>query len=134
MSATPNPTGSTGSGPVPTGWYRPSDCDLDEFRDIVEVTTDPADYPHADEVVENIVVYGVRARALASNPGTRRDLQAELARVLQSGPGIAVFRGAVEPGVVDRATEAFLGLIEEQKRVGGAAGDHFAKPGANDRV
>jgi ectoine hydroxylase-related dioxygenase (phytanoyl-CoA dioxygenase family) len=54
--------------------------------------------------------------------------------VLASGPGVVVFRGAVDPTVVDRATEAFLRLIDEQKRAGGATGDHFAAPGANDRV
>ena len=36
--------------------------------------------------------------------------------------------------VVDRATGAFNELIAEQKASGAAGGDHFAKPGANDRV
>jgi ectoine hydroxylase-related dioxygenase (phytanoyl-CoA dioxygenase family) len=36
--------------------------------------------------------------------------------------------------VVDRATAVFAALIEEQKAAGVAGGDHFAKPGANDRV
>ena len=36
--------------------------------------------------------------------------------------------------VVDRATEAFLAQIAAEKAAGTAAGDHFAKPGANDRV
>src|SRR6185369_14988959 len=36
--------------------------------------------------------------------------------------------------VVDRATEAFLAQIEAEKATGASGGDHFAKPGANDRV
>ena len=36
--------------------------------------------------------------------------------------------------VVDRATEAFLDQIAAEKAAGVAGGDHFAKPGANDRV
>jgi len=36
--------------------------------------------------------------------------------------------------VVDRATEAFLAQIAAEKAAGTTAGDHFAKPGANDRV
>ena len=36
--------------------------------------------------------------------------------------------------MVDRATEAFEEMIAEQKASGVAVGDHFAKPGANDRV
>src|SRR5439155_7250230 len=33
-----------------------------------------------------------------------------------------------------RATEVFNALIADQRAVGATAGDHFAKPGANDRV
>ncbi len=36
--------------------------------------------------------------------------------------------------VVDRATAAFEQLIAEQQAGGAVAGDHFAPPGANDRV
>ncbi|MBO0844292.1 MAG: phytanoyl-CoA dioxygenase family protein [Nocardioides sp.] len=132
--STTSPTAATHQGPVPTGWYQPSDCRLDAFRAVVEQTTDSADYPHADEVVDNVVVYAERWRRVADDPSTRRDLQTEVARVLASGPGIAVFRGAVDEAVVDRATDAFRRLIDEQKRAGGAAGDHFAAPGSNDRV
>jgi ectoine hydroxylase-related dioxygenase (phytanoyl-CoA dioxygenase family) len=134
MSTTSTPTATTATSPVPTGWYHPAECDLAEFRRVVERVTDLGDYPHADEVVENVVVYGERLRAAMRDMARRREVQAELARALQDGPGIVVFRGAVEPDVVDRATGAFFNLIEEQKRAGGAAGDHFAEPGANDRV
>jgi ectoine hydroxylase-related dioxygenase (phytanoyl-CoA dioxygenase family) len=43
-------------------------------------------------------------------------------------------RGAFEPAVVDRATAVFTAMIDEQKAAGVVGGDHFAKPGANDRV
>jgi ectoine hydroxylase-related dioxygenase (phytanoyl-CoA dioxygenase family) len=119
---------------VPTGWYSAADCDLAEFRAIVEQGTELGDYPHADDVVKNVVVYGAGLRDRVSEPAVRREVQAELARALQSGPGIVVFRAAIEGAVVDRATEAFTALIEEQRRAGGASGDHFARPGANDRV
>jgi ectoine hydroxylase-related dioxygenase (phytanoyl-CoA dioxygenase family) len=36
--------------------------------------------------------------------------------------------------VVDRAGAAFAEMIEEQQASGVTAGDHFARPGANDRV
>jgi ectoine hydroxylase-related dioxygenase (phytanoyl-CoA dioxygenase family) len=36
--------------------------------------------------------------------------------------------------VVDRATAVFTAMIEEQKAAGQVGGDHFAKPGANDRI
>jgi len=134
MSTTTSAAGTSPGSPIPTGWYHSGDCDLDEFRTVVEQGTELTDYPHADEVVQNVLVYGERLRPAVDGAASRRQVQAELARALLSGPGIVLFRGAVAPAVVDRATEAFAGLIEAQKRAGAAAGDHFAKPGANDRV
>ena len=117
------------------GWFTAEDCRLEDFRGIVETTTDLAEYPHADEVREGVLVYGARLRNHVATPEGRRDVQAELARALADGPGIVVFAGAFpDTGVVDRATAVFEAMIAEQKAAGVAAGDHFAKPGANDRV
>jgi ectoine hydroxylase-related dioxygenase (phytanoyl-CoA dioxygenase family) len=117
------------------GWYRPEDCRLDDFRAVVEQTTDAADYPYADSVEQGVLVYGSRLRDRAAAPEHRREVQAELARALLDGPGIVVFSGAFpDPSVVDRASAVFTELIAQQKASGAAAGDHFATPGANDRV
>src|SRR3954453_8233214 len=118
-----------------SGWFTTDDCRLDDFRAVVETTTELADYPYADEVRENVLVYGARLRSHSSTPEGRREVQAELARALADGPGIVVFAGAFpDPGVVDRATAVFEAMIAEQKAAGVAGGDHFAPPGANDRV
>jgi ectoine hydroxylase-related dioxygenase (phytanoyl-CoA dioxygenase family) len=118
-----------------TGWFATDDCRLDDFRAIVETTTDLADYPYADEVRENVLVYGARLGNHVATPEGRRDVQAELARALADGPGIVVFAGAFpDTGLVDRATAVFEAMIAEQKAAGVVGGDHFAKPGANDRV
>ncbi|MFJ4241087.1 phytanoyl-CoA dioxygenase family protein [Streptomyces iakyrus] len=110
-------------------WLSDQDCDLDAFRALVEQATDPADYPHASAAERNVLVYDC---GLLEGD---RVVQAELVRALADGPGIVVFRGAFpDPGVVDRATDVFEALIAEQRASGAAAGDHFAKPGANDRV
>ena len=117
------------------GWFRPDDCRLDDFREVVEQTTDPADYPYADSVEQGVLVYGSRLRDHAAAPDHRRAVQAELARALLDGPGIVVFSGAfADLSVLDRASAVFTELIAEQKASGTAAGDHFATPGANDRV
>jgi ectoine hydroxylase-related dioxygenase (phytanoyl-CoA dioxygenase family) len=117
------------------GWFTAEDCRLEDFRAVVETTTDLADYPHADEVREKVLVYGSRLREAVATLEGRRDVQAELARALADGPGIVVFAGAFpDTDVVDRATAVFEAMIAEQKAAGVAAGDHFAKPGANDRV
>ncbi|MGY1661211.1 phytanoyl-CoA dioxygenase family protein [Geodermatophilus sp. SYSU D00705] len=117
------------------GWFTAQDCRLADFRAVVETTTDPAEYPTADEVRQDVLVYGARLRDAVATPGGRREVQAELARALADGPGIVVFAGAFpDTGVVDRATAVFEALIAEQKAAGVVGGDHFATPGANDRV
>jgi ectoine hydroxylase-related dioxygenase (phytanoyl-CoA dioxygenase family) len=51
------------------------------------------------------------------------------------GPGVVVFKQAFsDASVVDAATDAFDAIIADQRASGAAGGDHFAKPGANDRV
>jgi ectoine hydroxylase-related dioxygenase (phytanoyl-CoA dioxygenase family) len=117
------------------GWFTADDCRLEDFRAIVETTTDLAGYPHADEVRDGVLVYGPRLREHVTTAEGRREVQAELARALADGPGIVVFAGAFpDTAVVDRATAVFEAMIAEQKAAGTVGGDHFAAPGANDRV
>lgn len=101
------------------------DICLDDFRELVGQATDPAEYPHSASVRRNVLIYDATVRDAA------RD---ELVRALREGPGIVVFKGAFSADVVDRATAVFAAMIEEQKTAGMVGGDHFAKPGANDRV
>ncbi|MFI1164391.1 phytanoyl-CoA dioxygenase family protein [Streptomyces sp. NPDC020801] len=116
----------------PRAWLSGQDCDLGSFRALVERATGLADYPHARSVEQNVLVYDGSRPAAAED---RRALQAELVRALAEGPGVVVFRGAFpDPAVVDRATAVFDALIAEQRASGVGAGDHFARPGANDRV
>ncbi|MEU3286228.1 phytanoyl-CoA dioxygenase family protein [Streptomyces longwoodensis] len=107
------------------------DCSLDTFRSLVERTTDPADYPHAESAEQNVLVYD--SGRLRSADGDA--VSAELVRALSDGPGVVVFRGAFpDPVVVDRMSAVFDALIADQHASGATAGDHFARPGANDRV
>ena len=118
-----------------TGWLSPAHCSMDDFRALVGQQTDLADYPHADAVERNVLIYGEKLRDAAGTPDGRTAAQTELIRALTDGPGIVVFKQAFgDLSVVDRATEAFLAQIAAEKAAGTAAGDHFAKPGANDRV
>jgi ectoine hydroxylase-related dioxygenase (phytanoyl-CoA dioxygenase family) len=117
-------------------WLTEADCDLEVFRSLVEQRTDPADHPSAERVEQNVPLYDSdRLRSLAISPEGRRSVQDELVRALSDGPGIVVLKGAFpDAAVVDAASEAFRALIEEERASGTARGDHFAKPGANDRV
>ncbi|KPI23674.1 Phytanoyl-CoA dioxygenase [Actinobacteria bacterium OV320] len=113
-----------------------ADCDLDVFRSLVEQRTDVADHPSVERVEHNVPLYdSARLRSLSSTLRGRRSIQDELTRALLDGPGIVVLKRAfTDAAVVDAASEAFHALIEEERAVGAARGDHFAEPGANDRV
>jgi len=116
-------------------WLSATDCDINEFRALVEVSIDLGDYPHADAVDRNVLIYGTALRSAIASDDGRRNVQAELVHALMAGPGIVVFKHAYpDTRVIDRATEAFTALIDEQKARGVAGGDHFAPPGANDRL
>lgn len=111
-------------------WIEAPDCELDDFRAVVSVATDQADYPLASDVRLGALVYSAAAMAAAD----RRELQTELIRALADGPGVVVFECAFDDAVVDRTSDAFAALIAEQRAAGGAAGDHFGKAGVNDRL
>ncbi|MFI6011180.1 phytanoyl-CoA dioxygenase family protein [Streptomyces sp. NPDC051243] len=113
-------------------WLSERDCDLAAFRELVERGTDLGDYPYASAMERGVLVYDSDRLRGAENP---REVRAELVRALTDGPGIAVFKRAFpDPVIVDRLGTVFDALIAEQRACGANAGDHFAKPGANDRV
>ncbi|WP_214368801.1 phytanoyl-CoA dioxygenase family protein [Pseudonocardia sp. H11422] len=127
---------SPSAGPTTRVWLDPADADVDDLAAVLAAGTDPRDHPQAASVVDGVPVYdGDALRAAGASPPERRELGAELVRALLDGPGIVVLAGAFDdPAVVDRTSAVFHELIAYQHRSGAAAGDHFAPPGANDRV
>lgn len=115
---------------------RESDCSIDDFAAVLAGTTDLADYPHAHRVDQGVLIYeAATLRAAAVSTVGRDTVDAELARALSDGPGVVVLKGAYpDHDVVDRVTGVFDAIIEAERTAGTAAGDHFAKPGANSRV
>ncbi|MFI6681122.1 phytanoyl-CoA dioxygenase family protein [Kribbella sp. NPDC050470] len=111
-------------------WLNPDDVRLDDLLTVLKEPTDAADYPHATRIEHQVPVYDA-ARIRSAEP---RAVQSEFATAFGTGPGIVVLKGAFGNEVVDATTAEFNRLIDEQHRSGAAAGDHFAKPGANDRV
>ena len=60
-------------------WFESSNCSLDDFRAIVEQTTDVAEYPHATRVEQGVIVYAAcDLRDLVDD----RSLHAEIAAAL----------------------------------------------------
>jgi ectoine hydroxylase-related dioxygenase (phytanoyl-CoA dioxygenase family) len=117
-------------------WLSENDCHLTDLEALVSERTDLRDYPLAESVEQNVLIYdSARLRDRAKSAQGRHDVQGELVRALMDGPGLVVFTGAfTDVSIMDRATDAFATMIAEQRASGAAAGDHFAKPGANDRV
>jgi ectoine hydroxylase-related dioxygenase (phytanoyl-CoA dioxygenase family) len=106
------------------------------FERLIHTQTDLAHYPNASAVTDRVLVYdGDHIRGAVVDPIQRSAVIVEWSRLLESGPGVFMIRGAVPiREVLDRATAVFSAIIAEQRRTGSGVGDHFAKPGANDRV
>lgn len=119
-----------------SGWVSNTGDQLAELKVLVETETSLSDYKFASAVEQNALVYDCeKLTPLISNPDGRRAVMAELGRALLSGPGIVAFKGMyLETSVVDRVSEVFWQIIDEQHARGEAKGDHYAKPGSNDRV
>ena len=117
-------------------YYSLGDCRVEDFAAVVEKPVDLDDYPLAARIDQGVVVYDSRSlRSRISEAPGRLEVQAEFVRVLSEGPGVLVLSGAFDKDkVLDAATDGFRGSIEAEKAAGTAAGDHFATPGANDRV
>jgi ectoine hydroxylase-related dioxygenase (phytanoyl-CoA dioxygenase family) len=117
-------------------WLTEAACDLADFRALAEKTTLLTDYPTASAVEKNVLIYdSAKVLAATATPEGKRAVLAEICEPFGDGPGVVVFKRAyADAGVIDRASAVFDRLIEEQRRTSTGGGDHFAKPGANDRI
>ena len=119
-----------------SGWVSNKSDLLAELKSHVEVKTQLSDYKFASAVEQNALVYDCEklAPVIATRDG-RREVMSELGRALLSGPGILAFKKMyADTAIVDRVSKTFWQIIDEQHARGEAKGDHYAKPGSNDRV
>ena len=96
------------------------DAQLAEINKSLLVTVANPKATDAERIERNVPVYRARETAGAE----RGDLHAELTEALLSGPGVVVFEGAFDAGVLDRASAVFHSLIEAQQQLGTSTGDH----------
>ncbi len=134
MNTLHNP--SSHPSPSSPHWFDPAHCAVADLDALVRSPTPAADYPLAQATTPGVPAYhGAQIRH--ASPAQQQALQAEWCRVWQGGPGVLVLQAAfADLAVVDAATAEFHKLIAAERQAGavGAKGDHFAKPGANDRV
>ena len=118
------------------GWVSNKGDLLAELKSHVEVKTQLSEYKFASAVEQNALVYDCEelAPVIATRDG-RREVMAELGRALLTGPGILAFKKMyADTAIVDRVSKTFWQIIDEQHARGEEKGDHYAKPGSNDRV
>jgi len=117
-------------------YLRAEDCNVADLATLCQAGTNPADYPLAARVEKGVLVYDCPALLpRIDDPAFADTLMAEWAEAFANGPGVIVLQGA-EPdhAMIDRASDIFRDLIARQTAAGTGGGDHFAKPGANDRL
>jgi ectoine hydroxylase-related dioxygenase (phytanoyl-CoA dioxygenase family) len=109
---------------------------LEELANLARTETSLADYPNAAEVRSRVLIYDCdHVRKRAANREGRAEILAEWAEAMMTGPGIIVLRRAfADTAPVDAASDVFRAMIADQHATSSGGGDHFAKPGANDRI
>ncbi len=117
-------------------WLNRDSGSFEAFKAQVSRTAERSDWPNAEAIEKNVPIYdGAHVRKAEADEDRRRELMAEWVEAFETGPGVIVIRDAMaDTGVVDAATAVFDAIIEEQHRTNSGGGDHFAKPGANDRI
>ena len=118
-------------------WLTADSCDLEEFKGAASSarSTAPIIPSPATSCRTSSSTMASRRAKPPLRPRSRKELLAEWAEALMDGPGIIVLRHAFpDHAPIDAATAVFQEIIAEQHATNTGGGDHFAKPGANDRI
>ncbi len=120
---------------MPQEFARATDIHLPDFAALCSQEVTLAEYPLASDVQKKILIYSGTTFRHAVTPDQEVALKAELHRALKDGPGVLVIQEALtDLAVIDRATEVFQHIIAQEKQQSQHRGDHFAKPGDNERI
>ncbi len=112
-------------------YFSQSDIDYDDLAKICSQKTLQKDYPFADSVSNNVVIYD--ANYLESFIGDSENelrLKTELHQVLEGGPGVYVIRNLYRHDAIDQSNNIFEKIVESE---GKTSNDHFAS-GTNTRI
>ncbi|KAL4807257.1 hypothetical protein BDV18DRAFT_159476 [Aspergillus unguis] len=124
--------------PISSRLYHAKDSvRLEDFQKICSQTTDPALYPLASTIEQNIPIYDATSFNHQDEAQTSA-LQDEWFHILDSGPGIYVLKGMYSPSkyssTLAATNAAFSKIITAEREANGIRGDHFAAGGKNDRI
>jgi ectoine hydroxylase-related dioxygenase (phytanoyl-CoA dioxygenase family) len=117
-------------------WMSSASCSLEAFRAAVEMTTDAASYPLADDIQRNIPIYDSgRIRSAIGDNHRMLEYMTEWNDIFADGPGVVVFQRTYPDGaLIDAVTEVLSAIISDERQRKGNRGDHFGKAGENARV
>jgi len=118
------------------GYYTEDQCSLDDFKKLATQTCHSSDAPSAASIDQNIPVYDLGITNIDFSEQAERSLiMTEWANVLHRGSGVFVIKQALTNiDCIDRATDSFNTIIEQEKNTNGTGADHFAAAGSNDRI
>ncbi len=118
------------------GYFDRESCDLDEFKVLTSQNLSADAVPFAATVERNVPVYDMQTLQPAlRKPEDRLALLSEWGWVLNKSAGVIALKGAYsDTSVIDRASDVFTQIIDEERQSGAGEGDHFAASGANDRI
>ena len=108
---------------APSPWMNSEDVALIDFERVVSQEMDLSEFPLASSVDKGVLIYDC-AQLNFADPTSRREIEAELSRALDAGPGVYVLKGAYpNTEVIDQATAAFMGILASEREAGGPVGD-----------
>lgn len=112
-----------------------TDIDLNELGRLISVKTDANTLSWASDVISEVVFYeGDQLRkALKADLNVLKQIQVEWHRVLLAGSGVIIIKNAfANTALLDQVNQVFQKIIDQERHL--SQGDHFAAPGANDRI
>lgn len=117
-------------------YFKHSDCSLDDFKALLADPLPDSVVPQADTVVHKVPVYNMASlSSTLQDPESRTALMAEWANVLANYSGVVVLKNTYSnTGIVDEATDAIRGILQQEKESSVGHADHFAAAGSNDRI
>lgn len=113
-------------------FFSESDINHDDLRQICSQKTLKEEYPLADSVENNVVIYNaINITPLTDNSNQEKRLKTELNHILEKGPGVFVIRNLFEDcEVIDQSNDIFEKIIKKEDN---SKNDHFAS-GTNARI
>lgn len=112
-------------------YFSQSDIDYDDLAKICSQKTLQEDYPFADSVSNNVVIYDANyLETFIGDSENELRLKTELHQVLEGGPGVFVIRNLYRHDAIDQSNNVFEKIVESE---GNTSNDHFAS-GTNTRI